>query len=519
MIVDKSKYKEIDDDIAKYSKGIANDKELEIFKTHIEDKLNNFRPTLMVYGTYNSGKSTLLNALFGKEELAKTGDSPETAEVYEYQYNGFTIYDTPGINAPIEHETVTKEHLKKCEIILFVLSNDGSLEEEYVYQKISEIVKANKPLLIVLNNKRNIDHDSKETIQEIKKVNINLSKIGDKSGIRNIEDKVSLIMVDALTALEGKVENEQELIEESNILHLENNIVRLLSEAGDTEVINSLNIYIKEFVANIISQIDAKIDNPELQKVEEILTFLVKFENKSEIEFKNIIHKKINILESGLRERFLNQSSEEEISQYLEDSLDTLVSQIESKFEKTSNELKLRIEQFSKEMNAINIDYETIKIENNQNVDETSSSMLEDTLKTTLKNKELVTNVTKEALLKLREFKILFKGKWEKTLGKYAGKIATVINVLVGAYEIYQSISSHNKQVEAQRQHVLSAKNKSEEIAERLKVDLFQSIDEILNDVFNDLIGNFKRVSNDLNRTNKKVIENKQRLQKIINLL
>jgi ribosome biogenesis GTPase A len=113
MIVDKSKYKEIDDDIAKYSKGIANDKELEIFKTNIEDKLNNFRPALMVYGTYNSGKSTLLNALFGKEEMAKTGDSPETAEVYEYQYNGFTIYDTPGINAPIEHETVTKEHLKK----------------------------------------------------------------------------------------------------------------------------------------------------------------------------------------------------------------------------------------------------------------------------------------------------------------------------------------------------------------------------------------------------------------------
>jgi hypothetical protein len=393
------------------------------------------------------------------------------------------------------------------------------LEEEYVYQKISEIVKVNKPLLIVLNNKRNIDHDSKETIQEMKKVNINLSKIGDKSGIRNIEDKVSLIMVDALTALEGKVENEQELIEESNIIHLENNIVRLLSEAGDTEVINSLNIYIKEFVANIISQIDAKIDNPELQKVEEILTFLVKFENKSEIEFKNIIHKKINILESGLRERFLNQSSEEKISQYLEDSLDTLVSQIESKFEKTSNELKLRIERFSKEMNAINIDYETIKIENNQNVDETSSSMLEDTLKTTLKNKELVTNVTKEALLKLREFKILFKGKWEKTLGKYAGKFATVINVLVGAYEIYQAISSHNKQVEAQRQHVLSAKNKSEEIAESLKIDLFQSIDEILNDVFNDLIDNFKRVSNDLNRTKKKVIENKQRLQKTINLL
>jgi len=376
--------------------------------------------------------------------------------------------------------------------------------------------------LIVLNNKKNINPISREAIDEINKVNVNLAKIGDKAGIKSIEEKVSLVMVDALTALEGKIENEKELIEDSNIIRLENSIINLLSGAGNVEVINALNIYIRGFVENIMPLIDAKIDNPELQKAEEILTFLEKFKNKSEIELKNIVHKKMNILESGLRERFLNQSSEEEISQYLENSLDTLVSQMESKFENISEDLRLRIEQFSKEMNAINainIDYEKIKIETNQNTDENSSSILEDTVKTTLKNKELITSVTKEALLKLRAFKILFKGKWEKTLGKYAGKFATVVNVLVGVYEIYQAISSHNKQVEAQRQHVLSAKNKSEEITESLKLDLIQSIDEVLNVVFNSLIDNFKRVSTNLNKTNKSIIENKQNLQIAINRL
>lgn len=264
----------------------------------------------MVYGTYNAGKSTLLNALFGIEEMAKTGDSPETAEVHKYNYNGYTIYDTPGINAPIEHEEVTNEHLKKCEVILFVLSNDGSLEEEYVYTKISDIVKLNKPLLIVLNNKKNSDPDSKESIQEIDKVNINLSKIGDRAGIKNIEEKVSLCMVDVLTALEGKIEQEQELIDESNIIQLEKNIDKLLSNTGNNDVINALNLYIKDFIDNIISKIDMKIDNPELQKVEELLTFLEKFKNKSEIDLKNIIHKKMNILESGLREQILNRSKE-----------------------------------------------------------------------------------------------------------------------------------------------------------------------------------------------------------------
>lgn len=519
MIVDKNEYKEIVENIIQYSKGMASDNALKKLQTHIQAKLENFEPTLMVYGTYNAGKSTLLNALFGIEEMARTGDSPETAEVHEYKYNGYTIYDTPGINAPIEHEEVTTEHLKKCEIVLFVLSNDGSLEEEYVYKKISDIVKLNKPLLIVLNNKKNSDPESKETIQEIDKVNINLSKIGDRVGIENIENKISLVMVDALTALEGKIEQEQELIDESNILQLEKSINKLLSAAGSSDVMNALNIYIKDFINNVISQIDIKIDNPELQKTEELLTFLEKFKNKSEIEFKNIIHKKMNILESGLRERLLGGSNEEEIHQYLEDSLDGLVSQIETKFETISSEMKIRIEQFSEDMNLINIRYEKLKIENSKEIDENSSTVIGDTLKKTLQNKELVTNVTKEALLKLREFKILFKGKWEKTLGKYAGRFAGVVNVLIGAYEIYQAVSSHNKQVEAQRQHVLSAKNKSEEIVDSLKIDLFNSIDSVLNEVFNGLISEFRKTSNELNKDNNYLLENKQKFQIIFQKL
>ena len=512
-MIDKNDYKKIVQDVIRYSKEQVSDNELKKFQIDIEDKLESFEPTLMMYGTYNAGKSTLLNALFGVEEMAKTGDSPETAEVYEYNYNGYTIYDTPGINAPIEHEEVTNEHLKKCEIILFVLSNDGSLEEEYVYKKISEIVKSNKPLLIILNNKKGNEPNSKETIQEINKVNINLSKIGNKEGIKNIEEKVSLVMVDALTALEGKIEQEQELIEESNILQLETTINRLLSNAGNDEVVNTLNLYINNFIDNVISQIDKKIENPELKKTEELLTFLEKFKNKSEIELKNIIHKKMNILESGIRERFLNKSSETEILQYLESFLDDLVSQIESKIEKISNELQLKIEHFSEDMIAINVGYDKIKITSNGNSEEEGSTLIGDTLKKTLRNKELVTNVTKEALLKLREFKILFKGKWEKTLVKYAGKFAIAVNVLVGVYETYQAISSHNKQVEKQRQHVLSAKNKSEEIADSLKNDLFDSIDGVLNEVFNGLISEFRKASIALNKDNSTLIEKKNNLQ------
>ncbi len=509
-MIDKNIYKEIVYNIIKNSKGLVSDRELYSFREHIEHKLKFFEPTLMIYGTYNSGKSTLLNALFGIEEMAKTGDSPETDRVHEYNYNGYTIYDTPGINAPIEHEEVTNRHLKKCEVILFVLSNDGSFEEEYIYKKVIEIVKHNKPLLIVLNNKNGNSINSKETIEEINKININLSKIGDRDGVKNIEDRVSLVVVDALTALEGKVEKEQELIEESNILQLEATIDKLLKETGNSEVIQTLNIYINNFIDKILLKIDEKLKNPELKKTEELLTFLEKFKSKSEIELKNIIYKRMNILENGLREKFLNKSNEDEIYKYLKDFLDDLITQIELKLTNIFNELSLKIEKFSEDINAINLRYKKVEIKNNY--EEENNSFIENGIVKTLKNKEFVTDVTKEALLKLRDYKILFKGKWERTLSRYAGRFATVVNVLVGAYEIYQAFKSHDEYVERQRQHVLSAKNKSEEIVDSLKNDFFNSVDEVLNSIFNNLIQDFKKVSLSLNEDHNELVLKKENL-------
>jgi len=519
MIFDQGEYQKLVDQAVQCSKEVVSDEELTTFQGHVTDKLNHFEPTIMVYGTYNSGKSTLINALFGKDEMAKTGDYPETSEVHGYQYKGYTIYDTPGVNAPIAHEEVTMEHLKKCEVILFVLSNNGSFEDENVYLRISDIVKTEKPLLIVLNKKKNSDPDSKETIHEIDKINLNLSKIGDRTGIKNIEEKVSLVMVDARTALEGKVGGEQELIDESRILQLEESIAQLLHEAGSTVVLNTLNAYMRDFIEKVISQIDMKIANPERQKVEGLLTFLEKFKIKSEIEIKNMIHADMNRLESGLREKLLMDHQGGDVHQYLNDFLNRLVSRIESEFEQVSHVLKEKVEGFSESMQAIHIEYGSTEIESNQNIQKDASSFLEDTIKKSLKNKKLVTQVTKEALLKLRDLKVLFKGKWEKTLGGYAGKVATIVNVLVGAYEIYQAYQSHEDQIAAQRQHVLSVKNKSEEITSTLKHDLCRTVNEISTSLFHGLIDNFRKMSLSLDDNNQNLLNNKNCLQRILTQL
>ena len=61
-------------------------------------------PTIMFYGLYNAGKSTLINALC-QEYVAKTGDVPTTAAIQPVPWEGYSLVDTPGINAKDAHTT------------------------------------------------------------------------------------------------------------------------------------------------------------------------------------------------------------------------------------------------------------------------------------------------------------------------------------------------------------------------------------------------------------------------------
>jgi len=503
MIIDKELYKKIAKEVIDYSKDEVSKEELESFQSHIENKLKDFKPTLMFYGTYNSGKSTLINAIFGKEELAKTGDSPETSKIYEYEYNGYTIYDTPGINAPIEHERVTNEHLKKCEIILFVVSNNGSFEEEYIYKRISEIVKLNKPLLIVLNNKINLPLDSKELRREIDKINKNLSTIGDREGIKKIEDKVSLVVVDAKTALEGKIENEQELIDESNILQLEDYITDILKESGSKEVINSLNIYIENFINRVIDKLDRKIDNPELKKVEELLTFLENYRENSKRELESIVNRNINSFKAGIRDRILNESSKDDIKRYIESFVNGLTTQIEQKVEDISRELSGRIEQFAIDFNNIKVSYDESII---------SSINVGDSLEESIDSMD---NLIKETLSMLQSDKIeeLLKIILPTTISGILSKAIGVIGVLYG---IWSDFDSHEKQIEEKRRKALNAKNSADEIARELEREFLKIINDIVNSVFNNLIDEYRKIAKELNSDNSKFIELKNGLLNLV---
>jgi len=522
MIINKNDYLEIQNDIVRLSSDLISKDELDSFNRHITEKLLKFTPTLMIYGTYNAGKSSLLNALFGKEEVAKTGDAPETKEIHEYEYNGYTIFDTPGMNARSEDDIVTSEHLKKSEVIIFVISNNGSMEDDYIYNKISEVVRDKKPIIIVLNNKNGINPDSIEAKESMIKVGENLRKIGDRNGIDKIETKVKLCMVNAKTALKGKLDEKNIILKKSNILQLETMIESLLEESGNKEVINSLNGYIQDFINSIISKIDNMIDSVEVKKTEELITYLEKFKQSSEIKLRNSVSKKMPTFTDNITSMLLSaDTSQDDINSYISGTLNEINNNAMMISENIVRDLSIKIDGFSQEFKNIIMEDIEMNISSNSDDPEDDSYISEDIknkVGETLKDKKLIEEGAKQILTKAKDLlpKSVMFGKGPVWISKFASKAAIGINVAVEAYSMYSANKEHQKMIEDERNRTLGAKNSAETLAESIQDSFFKNIDDLMVDTFNNLILNFKDASKKLSNDNNSLITKKENLQRLV---
>lgn len=157
-------------------------------------------PTIMFYGLYNAGKSSIINALF-QSYTAPVGDVPTTTTIQELSWEGYTLIDTPGIDAHTDHTEIAEKEIRKSDVILFVMDNADTFDNALVYQAIVKILDMGKPLAVVINQKH-VDEDE----------DIN-TPVPDQKLMRQIVGKVSLNL-----ETQGKNTNTQMVIERKNFL-------------------------------------------------------------------------------------------------------------------------------------------------------------------------------------------------------------------------------------------------------------------------------------------------------------
>ena len=208
--------------------------DIEATEELIADRSDAATPRIMVFGTYNAGKSTLINALIGRD-VARVADHPETDRVTSYPWRGFMLDDTPGIDAPIEHEKVTRKHLETVDAVLFVLATDGTLEEQRSFDEIVQIVRDGKPVRVILNNKSGLEPYSAGLLELRDRVADNLRLAAATAGIEDIGTLVPIRIINAASGLRGRREGKQTLLASSFLPELEDDIFELCKASGKAQ--------------------------------------------------------------------------------------------------------------------------------------------------------------------------------------------------------------------------------------------------------------------------------------------
>lgn len=313
----------------------------------VNELLQRVKPSLMFYGVYNAGKSSLLNAIFG-EIKASVADVPETHKITHYKWKSFELVDTPGVNGPEEDFKISKPELKKHDVIMFVIDDSDTFDSDFVAKEIVEIIVEDKPLIIVLNNKQ---YSEDEMIQNIRnKLYENIAKEGKLKAITNIEQKYQFISVDAASAYKAKQENKKLLLEDSNIQDLEIMITEELKKIDEIRIlVNPLDLLLGE-VKELSEKIKGKVSEGDANYFANMIKEISDHKNNSIDNLNTLIKmevRKYNDLIysaaiSGQDIEFLQKELSDKITSFITNELETFHTECQEEFIELSNKPELR---------------------------------------------------------------------------------------------------------------------------------------------------------------------------------
>ena len=103
-------------------------------------------------GQYSAGKSTILKALTGVEDIA-VGEGITTQEARTYNWKGLSVIDTPGIctNLRPEHDEISKNAIANSDLLVYIVTCE--LFDDFIGNKFRELLidekKADETILVV----------------------------------------------------------------------------------------------------------------------------------------------------------------------------------------------------------------------------------------------------------------------------------------------------------------------------------------------------------------------------------
>ncbi len=205
--------------------------------------------SIMIYGVYNAGKSTLINVLLGREEAA-VDDIPKTDRVSSYKWGLYNILDTPGVDAPIEHENVTKAQMLKADAVIFVVDPVGTAEEAKTLSVLMDLLQEGKQVFLVFNEKKSISDEDfirlKDQIRE------RLQQMAADRKLGEVLKDIPIIRINAKRALQGMLKEQPKLVELSGYPVFERQLKEFLQGISPDDIYARLKKQLTDFLKDYV---------------------------------------------------------------------------------------------------------------------------------------------------------------------------------------------------------------------------------------------------------------------------
>ena len=414
-----------------------------------ETKLHENSISILLYGAYNAGKSSLINLLIG-ESVAKIGDQPVTDVVKEFFWRGLRLLDSPGVNAPIEHENITMEALKSVDLVLFIIRCED-LDSKDLYTRLINLLNSGKHVFLIFNYEGLDPYSSGEDgtatmVDYIGKKIIEYMDLHEQQADANSLDKLVIIPLNIKTADKGLRENKKLLLEHSGFPNFENTFNRWIEDLNNEKqlVTGSKKFITTQLLEPLTEVLKQSTFSDSYQEQKLVLARLENQKDRLETSASNEIRIIANRNQAILQNGFENKLSEIQVNEL-----------IENYFISCGEEFNKWLEDELKQKFAVNIigaDSSYHPEGNSKKNDELTKATLNLGSNYLKNHPESASQITKAGLVAVKKyFPSIMKGIGKKTIEKIAGKAVPVVAMITTVYDAYSANSEQDEINQSER--------------------------------------------------------------------
>lgn len=274
------------------------------------------KPISLVFaGQYSAGKSTILKALTGIDDIV-VKEGIATQEAHEYEWHGMTVIDTPGIGTKLrpDHDEISMKAISQADMLVYVVTHN----------LFDDQIGAEFRKLIIANDK------AKETILVVNK----MADIGNTDYARSIKtdalrmvtdpytpEELRTCFVDAESYIDSKIESDEEIADElrgrSNYDELVTTINDFVEERALSVKFTTSLYRILDTIQDTVSKYLPSSGDDDIDAIEE-----------SQLRQKSILAKAIKSIEADVKMTYRDACSRiRDVGRELANSLDSYSSQ------------------------------------------------------------------------------------------------------------------------------------------------------------------------------------------------